>query len=119
MKYALMIHNDHGRWEQMSEEEAAAARAESMPRWIALFEHMGKVDPTVEGIELESSSHTRTVRVREGRTLVTDGPFVETKEQIGGVFLTNLPDLDAAIDLAARIPASEYGTIEIRPLVER
>jgi hypothetical protein len=57
--------------------------------------------------------------VRDGQRLVTDGPFAETKEQIGGVFITTLPDLDAAIDMASRIPSAEYGTVEIRPLVER
>ena len=119
MKYALMIHNDHAEWEQLSPEEAAKQRAESMPRWIALFEHMGSIDPAIEGTELEGPSHTKTVRVRDGKTVVTDGPFAETKEQIGGIFLTTLPDLDAAIDVASRIPSAEYGTIEIRPLVER
>ena len=119
MKYALMIHNEHDRWDAMSPEEAAKARAESMPRWIALFEHMGKVDPTCEGVELESASHTKTVRVRDGQPLVTDGPFVETKEQIGGLFLTTLPDLDEAIRIASLVPAAEYGSLEVRPIVER
>jgi hypothetical protein len=119
MKYALMIHTsgDHDR--TLTPEETAKLREESMPRWIALFEHMGKLDPDVDGTELDDSRFTKTVRVRNGKTLVTDGPFVETKEQIGGVFITTLPDLDTAIDVAARIPSSEYGTVEIRPLVER
>lgn len=119
MKYALMIHaeGDHDR--SLPPEETAKLRAESMPKWVALFEHMEKVDPDVTGLELDDSRLTKTVRVRDGQTIVTDGPFVETKEQIGGVFITTLADLDAAIDMAARIPASEYGTIEIRPLVER
>ena len=119
MKYALMIYseNDHDR--SLTPEETAELRAASMPKWLALFEHMGKVDPDVDGTELDSPEATKTVRVRDGRTLITDGPFVETKEQIGGVFITTLPDLDAAIDMAGRIPAAEYGTIEVRPLVER
>jgi hypothetical protein len=119
VKYALMIHSEGDHDKSLTPEETAALRAESMPRWIALFEHMGKIDPEVEGTELDDPSLTRTVRVREGKTIVTDGPFVETKEQIGGVFITTLPDLDAAIDMASRIPAAGYGTIEIRPLVER
>ena len=57
--------------------------------------------------------------MRDGEPLVTDGPFAETKEQIGGVFVTELPDLDEAIRLAALVPAAEYGSIEIRPLVEQ
>jgi hypothetical protein len=119
MKYALMIYSEHDHDRTLTPEETAEIRAKSMPRWLALFEHMGKVDPDVDGTELDNSARTRTVRVRDGKTLVTDGPFVETKEQIGGVFITTLPDLDAAIDMAGRIPAAEYGTVEIRPLVER
>ena len=59
------------------------------------------------------------VRVRHGERIVTDGPFAETKELIGGVFLTELPDLDEAIRLAGIVPAAEYGSIEIRPVVQR
>ena len=119
MKYALMIHSSDDHDRTLTPEETAQLRAASMPRWVALFEHLGKLDPDVAGTELDDARLAKTVRVRDGRTLVTDGPFVETKEQIGGVFITTLPDLDAAIDVAARIPTSEHGTIEIRPLVER
>ena len=59
------------------------------------------------------------VRVVDGETIVTDGPFADTKEVLGGVFLAELPDLDEAIRLAALVPAAEYGTLEIRPLVVR
>ena len=59
------------------------------------------------------------MRVVDGKTLVTDGPFAETKEALGGIFVTELPDLDEAIRLAALVPAAEYGTLEIRPLVTR
>jgi hypothetical protein len=119
MKYALMIHSEQDHDRTLTPEQTAELRAAVMPRWIALFEHMGAADPAVEGTELDSPALTKTVRVRDGRTIVTDGPFAETKEQIGGVFITTLPDLDAAIDMAARIPTAEEGTVEIRPLVER
>ena len=72
----------------------------------------------VDGLELDAPSKTKTVRVRDGEALVTDGPYVETKEQIGGYFLAELADLDQAIALAARIPVVRKGSIEIRPLVE-
>ena len=116
MRYALLVYTDQSAWAELTEEEAAAARAEAMPKWIALFEELGKVDPGVQGRELAAASEAKVVRVRDGETLVTDGPFAATKEQIGGIFLTELPDLDEAIRLAALVPAAEYGSLEIRPL---
>ena len=118
MKYALMIHNEHERWDAMSPEEAAKARAESMPRWLASFEEIGKADPNWHGRELSAAATAKTVRVRNGETLVTDGPFAETKELIGGVFFVDLSDLDEAIRVAALIPAARTGSREIRPIVE-
>jgi hypothetical protein len=119
MKYAMLVYADQSPWEGISAEEAARLRAESMPRWITLFEEMGKVDPDVTGKELAGSSEAKVVRVVDGKTIVTDGPFAETKEQLGGVFVTELPDLDEAIRLAALVPAADYGTLEIRPLATR
>jgi hypothetical protein len=119
MKYALLVYSDQSSWEQLSEEEAATARAESMPKWIALFEEFGQADPNVQGRELSAASEAKVVRVVDGETIVTDGPFAETKEQLGGVFITDLADLDDAIRIAALVPAAEYGTLEIRPLMVR
>jgi hypothetical protein len=119
MRYALMVYSDQSAWLDMSEEEAAQAREKSLPKWYALFEELEKADPGVEGKELDDATTARTVRVRDGSMLVTDGPFAETKEQIGGVFEINLPDLDLALALAAKIPTAEQGTIEVRPIVER
>jgi hypothetical protein len=119
MRYALMVYADQSSWQELTEEEAAKARAASMPKWIALFEELEKADPDVEGKELDEATAAKTVRVRDGKTLVTDGPFAETKEQIGGVFDINLPDLDTALELAAKIPTAEHGSIEVRPVVER
>jgi hypothetical protein len=86
---------------------------------MALFEAMGAADPDAKGRELESASEAKVVRVVDGERIVTDGPFAETKEQIGGLFVTTLPDLDEAIRIAALVPAAEYGSLEIRPIVER
>jgi hypothetical protein len=80
---------------------------------------MGAADPDVEGRELEGASEAKVVRVVDGDRIVTDGPFAETKEQIGGLFMTTLPDLDEAIRIASLVPAAEYGSLEIRPIVER
>jgi hypothetical protein len=116
MKYALMVYTDQSTWADYSEEEAAKLRAESMPRWLALFEEMGKADPGVVGFELDAASDAKVVRVRNGKRIVTDGPFAETKELIGGVFVTELPDLDEAIRIASLVPAAEHGSLEIRPI---
>jgi hypothetical protein len=119
MKYAMLVYSDQSAWQGLSEEESARLRADSMPRWIALFEEIGKADPSMIGRELASASEAKVVRVVNGQTIVTDGPYAETKEQLGGVFITELADLDEAIRLAAQVPAAEYGTLEIRPLVNR
>ena len=119
MKYALLVYTDQSAWSALSAEESARLRAESMPGWNALFEEIGKADPNVISKELASASDAKVVRVVDGKTVVTDGPFAETKEVLGGVFVTDLPDLDEAIRLAALVPAAEYGTLEIRPLAVR
>ena len=119
MKYAMLVYADQTPWEGLPDEELARLRAQSMPRWIALFEEFGKADPNVQGRELEDASSAKVVRVVDGKTIVTDGPFAETKEQLGGIFVTELPDLDEAIRLAALVPTAEHGTLEIRPLTVR
>jgi hypothetical protein len=119
MRYAMLIYSDQEPWLELSEDEAAKASEESLPKWYAFMEELGKADPDFSGKELDDIRTAKTVRVRDGKLLVTDGPFAETKEQIGGYFDVTLPDLDTALALAARIPASEYGSIEVRPIVER
>lgn len=119
MKYALLIYDDDTAWIDLPAEERAALRAAEMPKWAALFEELGKADPNVSGKELDGRDTAKVVRVREGERLVTDGPFAETKEVLGGIFLTDLPDLDEAIRLAALIPAAAgTGAIEIRPILQ-
>ena len=118
MKYALLVYSDQSTWDSYTEEEAAKAREESLPKWYACFEELGKADPDMTGYELEAAGDAKVVRVRDGQRIVTDGPFAETKELIGGAFFTDLPDLDEAIRLAALVPAAEYGSMEIRPIVE-
>ncbi len=122
MKYLMLLTNDAdeiARWEALSDEEKQALRAEEMPQWNELFAYMQQKGAWGDGLELDEPHTARTVRIRDGEALVTDGPYAETKEQIGGFFDTNLPDLDTALEYAARIPASEYGSVEVRPVVER
>lgn len=119
MKYALLIYGDDSGWIDLPSEERARLRAEELPRWYALFEELAKADPGVSGKELASRDSAKVVRVRDGERIVTDGPFAETKEIVGGVMLIELPDLDEAIRLAALIPAAEEtGSVEIRPVLQ-
>ncbi len=122
MKYALLLTNsreDRERWEAMPEDEAHAARAAEVPKWNALFGELGASGKLLSGSELDDPGTAKTVRLRDGERVVTEGPFAETKEQIGGIFVIDCPHLDVAIELAAKIPTAEHGSIEVRPLVER
>ena len=121
MKYAALLTNnadDVAAWEQLTPEAAAAARAEEVPKWEALFNELGPSGALGSGFELDSPATAKTVRVRDGETLVTDGPFAETKEQIGGLMEINAEDLDAAIAIAARIPVVFRAAVELRPVIE-
>ena len=121
MKYLLLLNNssdDTRSWETLSQEEAAELRAQEVPKWGELFAWMGRKGIDSEGLELDGPSNVKTVRVRDGQMLVTDGPHAETKELIGGYFLVDLRNLDEAIELASRVPVAEKGSVEIRPLAE-
>jgi len=110
MQYLLLLYGSGDRWAELSEEERAAQSAE--------YEQLS-ADPAVRGgAELQPASTATTVRSRNGEVLTTDGPFAETKEQLGGYYLIEARDLDEALDFAARIPAAKHGGVEVRPLVE-
>jgi hypothetical protein len=112
MKYALLIYSNDTEWDSLSEDEKNAIYGE----YAAVSEAAG----VYGGSELQPGSTATTVRVQDGRTLTTDGPFPETKEALGGFFLFEADDLDAALELAARIPAARRGgAVEVRPVVER
>jgi hypothetical protein len=117
MKYAFLIHDDPSSWETLPREERQKLREQEMPAWEAAMGELAKVDPEFRGYELADRSSAKVVRVREGERLVTDGPFVETKEVIGGFFVAEVPDLDEAIRLGATIPSADGGSIEIRPVI--
>jgi len=121
VKYAALLTNnadDVAAWEQLTPEDAAAARADEIPKWEALFADLGPSGALGSGFELDSPTTAKTVRVRDGETLVTDGPFAETKEQIGGLMEIEAEDLDAAIAIAARIPVVFNASVELRPVIE-
>jgi hypothetical protein len=119
MKYMLLIHQgdaptprDPEAWGRLSEDEQKAVYADYMA--------INQTDGVSPGVQLDEPETATTVRVEEGKTLTTDGPFAEIKEAIGGFLFFEADDLDAAIELAARIPAARLGgAIEVRPVVER
>ena len=112
MKYALLIYSDETHWERMTE----AGRGEMLGRFSALTEDLKRRGQYVLGAPLDATTTASTVKLREGRTLVTDGPFAETKEQLGGFYVVDVPDLDAALAIAGRIPSVDVGSIEVRPI---
>lgn len=112
MQYLLQIYTGEAMaaWEQLSEEEKSAVTAE----YMAIRQEPG----VTGGAHLQPAMTATTVRVKDGATLTTDGPFLETKEALGGYYLFEADDLDAAIELAARVPAVRMGgAVEVRPLV--
>jgi hypothetical protein len=120
MKYLLLLNNekrDWDAWRELSADEALEARAQEMPHWNELFGWIGEQGIEVNGLELDDPAKARVVRVRDGEILVSDGPFAETKELLGGYFLADCKDLDQAIELAQRVPIASKGSVEIRPLV--
>ena len=115
MKYLCLIYDNEKAWETMPKSEADAI----MGDYFAFTEGVKKSGHYVGGEALQPTQTATCVRVRQGKTTTTDGPFAETKEVLGGVFLTDLPDLDEAIRLAALIPAAAgTGAIEIRPILQ-
>ena len=114
MKYALLIYP--GELTSSSEQFSADERQGILNEYLALLE-----EPGVLGAEqLEPPESATTVRVEDGKTLTTDGPFANSKEILGGLYLLEAADLDRALEIAARIPAVRLGgAVEVRPLVER
>lgn len=114
MQYILLIYAEERAWESLSEDERHAMYAE-YGRLNGELRAQGKL---VAGDELQPVATATTVQVRDGQTLVSDGPFAETKEALGGYYLLAAESLDEAIEWAARIPSARVGTIEIRPVVD-
>jgi hypothetical protein len=111
MKYMALIYGNEEAWNALAEDEQQRVAE----RYMAL----AREPVTVVSDELEDPDTATTVRVRDGETLTTDGPFAETKEQLGGFYLIDCASLDEALEFAARIPAAERGAVEVRPVVER
>ena len=118
MKYMLLIHQGDAptprtpeEWSRLSEDEQKAVYAD--------YQAINETPGVTPGQQMEDPDTATTVRVEEGQTLTTDGPFVATKEALGGYLFYEADDLDAAIELAARVPAARMGgAVEVRPIVE-
>jgi hypothetical protein len=111
MKYMLLVYLDET---AMTDEERAHCYVES----AQLTQDLSAKGQYVSASPLHPVATATSVRVREGRRLVTDGPFAETREQLGGYYVVDAKDLDEALAIAERIPPAKYGTIEIRPIME-
>src|SRR5438093_5015474 len=111
MKYMLLVYLDE---QAMTEEERAHCYAES----AQLAQDLRSSGKYLDASPLHPVATATSVRIREGKRLVTDGPFAETREQLGGYYLIEAQDLDEAIEIAERIPPARVGTIEIRPVLE-
>jgi hypothetical protein len=114
MKYMLLIYDEEQLWGKLSEAE----RQKIMGEYGQFTQQIKSNGRYVAGSQLQPTSAATSVRVRDGKRLLTDGPFAETREQLGGYYLIDAADLDEAIALAARIPSARLGTVEVRPLVE-
>jgi hypothetical protein len=115
MQYLLLIYHSEAEFGKTTEADKAALYQE----YGQLREELSGKGQFVGGNQLATTTMATTVRVREGKRVVTDGPFAETKEQLGGYFLVDANDLDEAIAIAARIPSARNGTIEVRPIAVR
>jgi hypothetical protein len=111
MKYMLLVYSAENAW-------TASERERCYEESIALTHELNKSGKFLGASPLHPVATATSVRIRDGKKEVTDGPFAETREQLGGYFLVDAPDLDEAINIAARIPAAKKGTVEIRPILE-
>jgi len=112
MQYLLLIYGNEAYWETLGEAEIKAIDKEFMDFTMSIAQ-----SGHLRGNELNRTSTATTVRLRDKKRLVTDGPFAETKEQLGGYYLVEAKDLDEAITIAARIPSARWGSIEVRPII--
>ena len=114
MKYMLLIYRDEPSWDKLSPAERQKIYADT----VELSEELASRGQYLGGFPLHPSSSATSVRVRDGKRLVTDGPFAETREQVGGYMIVDVKDLDEAIAVAGRIPLARTSTVEIRPVRE-
>jgi hypothetical protein len=116
VQYMLLIYSDEAAWDSSFDDETRKAVYAEYTAFTNDLREQGKL---VSADELQPSSTATSIRVRDGESLVTDGPFADTKEVLGGYYLIEADSLDEALEWAARIPSARHGTIEVRPIVMR
>jgi hypothetical protein len=114
MRYLCLIYEDEKWWEKATE----ADMKNGMAAYNAFTENIKKNGNYVGGEALQPTKTAKSVRVRNGKISTTDGPYVETKEQLGGYYLIKAKDLNDAVQVASRIPGAQHGTVEVRPIME-
>jgi hypothetical protein len=114
VKYLCLIYEDEKSWQELPKEKSDAIMGE----YFAFTDDIKKTGQYVGGDALHPTQTAMTVRVRNGKTSTTDGPFAETKEQLGGYYLIDAKDLNEAVQVASRIPSARFGSIEVRPVVD-
>jgi hypothetical protein len=112
MQYILMLYSQEGGWSRLTQAE----QQQAMAAYTAFTEALTKAGALKGANRLQPSSTATTVRVANGKQQVLDGPYADSKEQLGGYYVIEVPDLDAAISWAARCPAASHGIVEVRPL---
>lgn len=115
MQYLLLIYDEEQAFAALPDDERRAIYAE----YMKLSKELAESGELLGGDELLPTSTATSVRIRDGAALYTDGPFAETREQLGGYYLVKVKDLDRALAIAARIPSARFGTIEVRPVPTR
>jgi hypothetical protein len=113
MQYLMLIYAEESQWGTMSEAE----RGKIMSDYVAFTQRIQESKNYVGGNRLQPTSSATTVRIRDGKTTKTHGPYAETREQLGGYYLIDAEDLDEACAIAARIPGARHGTVEVRPVM--
>ena len=114
MKYIALVYTDNNLLSAVPQQEFNATMRDCLEK----ADSMKQKGQVLDFQQLESTSTAKSMRVRNGKRLVTDGPFAETREQLGGYYLIDARDLDEAMNIAERIPVAKHGTIEIRPVLE-
>jgi hypothetical protein len=112
MQYLLLLHQREAGWNEMT----PAQQQQGMAAYMAYNEALGKAGVIKGSNRLQPTANTTTVRIVDGKTQVLDGPYADSKEQLGGYYLIEVPDLDAALSWAARCPGAGHGAIEVRPI---
>jgi hypothetical protein len=114
MKYLLLLYGDESQWTEATPEDIQR----EMEAYTAYEKELTQAGALIAGEGLEATNAATTIRVRDGETMLTDGPFAETREQLGGFYLVECRDLDEAVKWASKLPAAGSGSVEIRPVMD-